>query len=80
MSNIGALANMQGTAPTTSEGIQQAQFSVDDYNSPQTFLNAIRREGEMNILDAVVPLQDAFQLDRDEAISILADYLENFGS
>ena len=80
MGNIGALANMQGEAPKTTEGVQQAQFSIDDYNTPQTFLNAIRRDGTMNILDAVVPLQDAFQLDRDEAIKILADYLENFGS
>ena len=34
----------------------------------------------MNILDAVVPLQDAFLIDRDTAINILADYLENVGS
>ena len=80
MSNIGALANMQGEAPKTTEGVQQAQFGIDDYNTPQTFLDAIRRDGSMNILDSVVPLQDAFQLDRDEAIKILADYLENFGS
>ena len=80
MGNVAALANMQGEAPKTSEGIKQVQFSVDDYNTPQAFLDAIRREGEMNILDAVVPLQDAFLLDRDEAIKILADYLENIGS
>ena len=80
MSNIGALANMKGEAPKTNAGVQQAQFSIDDYNTPQTFLDAIRREGEMNILDAVVPLQDAFLIDRDTAINILADYLENVGS
>ena len=80
MSNVGALANMKGEAPKTTEGVQQAQFSIDDYNTPQAFLDAIRREGEMNILDAVVPLQDAFLIDRDTAINILADYLENVGS
>ena len=60
--------------------IVQAQFTTDDYNTPQTFLNALRQQGSMNMFDAVVPLQEAFNLDRDEAIRILADWMENFGS
>jgi hypothetical protein len=75
--DMGALGNIPKDMPT--DGIQKIMdnFSIDDYNTPFTFLDAYRRNGG-NILEAIVPLQDAFQLDRDQAIPIIDQYVKQF--
>ena len=75
--DMGALGNIPKDMPA--DGIQKIMdnFSIDDYNTPFTFLDAYRRNGD-NILEAIVPLQDAFQLDRDQAIPIIDQYVKQF--
>ena len=73
--DIGALANIPKDIPA--ESMQKVEFTIDDYNTPFTFLDAYRRNGG-NILEAIVPLQDAFQIDRDQAIPIISDYVKQF--
>ena len=72
--DMGALGNME--AGGQQDGIQKVMdnFSIDDYNTPFTFLDAWRRNGG-NILEAIVPLQDNFLLDRDQAIPIIDQYV-----
>lgn len=72
--DMGALGNMEASGQQ--DGIQKIMdnFELDDYNTPYTFLDAYRRNGG-NILEAIVPLQDAFQLDRDQAIPIIDQYV-----
>ena len=75
--DMGALGNMEASGQQ--DGIQKIMdnFELDDYNTPYTFLDAYRRNGG-NILEAIVPLQDAFQLDRDQAIPIIDQYVKQF--
>ena len=75
--DMGALGNMEASGQQ--DGIQKIMdnFELDDYNTPYTFLDAYRRNGG-NILEAIVPLQDAFQLDRDQAIPIIDQYVRQF--
>ena len=79
--SIGALSNIPKDVPSPeaipTEGVQNVDFSIDDYNTPYTFLDSYRRKGG-NILEAIVPLQDAFQIDRDQAIPIISDYVKQF--
>ncbi len=75
--DMGALGNMEASGQQ--DGIQKIMdnFELDDYNTPYTFLDAYRRNGG-NILEAIVPLQDAFQLDREQAIPIIDQYVKQF--
>ena len=75
--DMGALGNMEASGQQ--DGIQKIMdnFELDDYNTPYTFLDAYRRNGG-NILEAIVPLQDAFLLDRDQAIPIIDQYVRQF--
>ena len=78
--DIGALSNIPVDATPEdmqTGGIQKIDFTIDDYNTPYTFLDAYRRNGG-NILEAIVPLQDAFQIDRDQAIPIISEYVKQF--
>ena len=75
--DMGALGNMEASGQQ--DGIQKIMdnFELDDYNTPFTFLDAWRRNGG-NILEAIVPLQDNFLLDRDQAIPIIDQYVRQF--